>query len=231
MAQLVVRSGPRGARVYVRGVYRGKLPLARPLVVIPGPLQLEVLGDDGSRATRDFVLAARTLGTIDLTTPAPEPAAPPQTLPPPAPNPPASTPSAPAMPTAEQPVAGTPLGWVFIGTGAATVIAGAALIPIANGKIADARNALGGLCAVPAGSDACANARAGSQNDAQSEVNTIASWKAVRTGAFIGLGAGVVALGTGAFFVAQRSRPAHARLEPHFDFDRAHALLGVRGSF
>jgi hypothetical protein len=61
---------------------------------------------------------------------------------------------------------------------------------------------------MPPADDACPLAMAGQGAQGQSDVNGIASWKAARTGAWVGLGVGAAALATGATLelLAHRSR-------------------------
>jgi hypothetical protein len=205
--------GPSGATLSVNGVPRATLPLRRPLVVLAGHVSLEAAAG-GEHQSRELDLAPGARETADLT-PAPAPIeAPAPAAPAPANDVPPARPGAPVAtgPLATEPARGRGRAgpWVLIGTGAAFTVVGAILIPVSNGRIDQGRNALDDSCQIRNGPDACYRANAGYEQAAQDQVDSIATYKAVRTGAWIGVGAGAVALVTGIALAAHApaARPA-----------------------
>jgi len=84
------------------------------------------------------------------------------------------------------------------------------MVAVSYSRIDAERADLRGTCAVPSGSDACTNSKPGMDVAAQSDVDAIATWKAVRIGSWIGLGAGVVTAGYGVWALVHGGRPAEA---------------------
>ncbi|HEY4157184.1 MAG TPA: hypothetical protein VGM29_03770 [Polyangiaceae bacterium] len=202
MAHVSLR-GSAGAEVRVDGAPRGRLPLARPLTVFAGAVKLEVVELDGTRQARALTLRAQETQELDLSVgPLAANAAPPSATnstanaaPPSATN---STPAQSATPSA--PIA----GWVLLVSGGAVLTAGVVLLPVAQGKLGDARGELAGLCLVRAGSDACTTPQTGQRDAAQSQVDRIATWKAWRAGAWAGVGTGAALATTGLLLVLGR---------------------------
>jgi hypothetical protein len=205
MARLELR-GPAGLRVRVGGVDRGRLPLARPLVLFPGAVELELVAPDGRRTAQTASLSSGHLDVLELpsgglpaTSEPPPPVAPglgpsPPLAPAPAPftgdRPPPTTPPPP-------PGHSPPGAYWLAGVGLAIGAAAAVMIPVSSTQITNARADLARDCAVLSG-DGCKNIANGTtQAQVQSEVDAIATWKNVHTGAWIALGAGVVAAITG----------------------------------
>jgi hypothetical protein len=207
MARLELR-GPAGLRVRVGGVDRGRLPLARPLVLFPGAVELELVAPDGGRSAQIVSLSSGHLDVLELPSgglpapgaaptplpgvPAPSPLARDQTPPPPPPPPPGPPGHAPAA------------AYWLAGAGLAIGAAAAVMLPVSTSQIGTARANLKQDCGQPglsADGDSCPSPPAGTtqaqRNQLQSEVNTIATWKNVHTGAWIGVGAGLVAAITG----------------------------------
>jgi hypothetical protein len=91
-------------------------------------------------------------------------------------------------------------------------LGGAVLVPVANAQIKGRRSDLQQQCDVLDGSDACSNAKAGQVDAAQDSVDGIASWKAIRTGAWVGIGVGVAAAATGALLMLSSSSDDTATL-------------------
>jgi hypothetical protein len=200
--------GPPGATIYVAGRWRGRTPLARPIVVFNGPVHMQIAFGQGTNRTEDLVLPAGTLHVLRLWEPqvsSPGPAT--------VPVPPANEAVRPPSSTEER---GTnTLAWTLLGGGALLVAGGAVLVPVASSRIGDHRNDLASNCDQLSGEDACAHAKPNGQTAAQTAADGIATWKAVRTGAFVGLGVGAATLVAGvvALAAAPRSRSAHARAE------------------
>ncbi|HEY7371510.1 MAG TPA: hypothetical protein VIF57_04975, partial [Polyangia bacterium] len=219
MARLTVR-GPAGRVVNVAGVRRGRLPLQRPLVLFPGEVRLEVAGPGDTINSVTIRLRGGQVEVLDLDkqapaarppvaessapTPPPVAARPPpegdtDLLPLPPPGPPGSDGSSPRngpAPPDRPEVDVSSRGIWIAGIGATIAIAAAILLPVSSSHIQSDRDALPDLCYSPVVNDAClANPDKGSA--AQSLVDSIATWKAIRTGAFVGLGVGLAALAGG----------------------------------
>lgn len=214
--------GPPGAAIDVNGAPRGTLPLRRPLVVLAGHTKLEASSGQG-RWSAELDLPAGTHETADITRAAPRaytsalaPALPPPT------TAPTSALGVPGPTVSEPRPAPSKAGpWLLIGSGAALTVVSAILVPVSNGRIDSARRDLEISCAVPNGADACFSANPGYEQSAQDQVDSIATYKAVRMGAWIGLGAGSVALVTGVALAAHASatRPAPARRSARWDVE------------
>ena len=84
------------------------------------------------------------------------------------------------------------------------------MVAVSYSRIDAERADLRGTCAVLSGTDACTNSKPGMAAAAQSDVDAIATWKAVRIGSWIGLGAGVVTAGYGVWALVRGGRPAEA---------------------
>ncbi len=73
------------------------------------------------------------------------------------------------------------------------------------------RDRLRELCASPRGSDECNQAYTGKKLDAQDEVDSIATYKGLRTAGFVGLAVGVVAGGVGIALLSSSKEEPRAR--------------------
>ena len=94
-------------------------------------------------------------------------------------------------------------GWWLASAGAAVAAVAVALIPISSGRIEDDRKALVDECATPVLNDTCM-ALNGHREAAQSLSDSIATWKTVRTGAWVGIGVGLATVGAGLILRQQR---------------------------
>jgi hypothetical protein len=186
LARLEVR-GPPGARLSIAGVERGRLPLPRPLVLFPGEGEIQVAETGGRTSTVTFHLEAGKNDVLDLAAGLPgEPLSR------------AKPPIAPAAPPAPEPRKTSAAAWSLIVSGLAVAVAAAVFVPVSQGKIDDNRTTLAATCNAPPVDDVCATAMNGKRDAAQSSENAIATWKAVRVGAWIGFGVGAAAAVTGA---------------------------------
>ena len=84
------------------------------------------------------------------------------------------------------------------------------MVAVSYSRLDAERADLRGTCVVLSGTDACMNSKQGMEAAAQADVDAIATWKAVRIGSWIGLGAGVVAAGYGVWALVRDGRPAEA---------------------
>lgn len=240
MARLSVR-GPAGLRLRIGGVERGHLPLARPLVVFAGETRIEGIAGD-QHTIRTVSLASGQLEVIDLAVPSSTRTEAP-------PPPPRATvvrepflPTSIAPPTPMAPVVvassrGTTLGWALAGTGVGLGAFAAVLAGVAAQQASQARSDLTGPCAVIV-DDTCPTPRRGGTTAAQSLVNDIATWKAVSVGAWIGVGAGILAAGSGTALLWRggstsmpSSGPGVARWLPQMAVERTGASLVWAGGF
>lgn len=190
-------SGPAGAELWVGTRQRGTLPLGRPLVVFAGPNRVRV-AHAGREARAELTIAAGASARIDLAKLLATPEAPSTAAPTPEPPPPRAQPPKPATPR-ETPETddGRAHAWALLIGGAGTAVLGGAFAIGASSSIDTRRERLAELCAVQHDPDECTSAEPGQRDAAQSEVDAIATWKAVRIGGYIGLGVGAAAAGTG----------------------------------
>ena len=216
MGRVQVR-GPAGSDVWVAGRWRGSVPLQRPLVVFPGKRRFE-LRAAGDRTEREVGVTAGATVVVDFTTERPDTSG----VPDPKPD---------QRPVAVPPPRDDTLAWTLTIGGAGVTVIGAVSLGLSFGNLATHRDRLADLCATPNGTDACSAAKPGKKEAAQSEVDSIATWKAVRTGGYVGVGAGVLAAGAGLVMLLSRSEPRRA---PQAGFaawpTHGGAQLGVFGS-
>jgi len=251
MARLTVR-GPAGRVVNVAGVQRGRLPLPRPLVLFPGDARLEVAGPSGAIDSFTVRLRAGQVDELNVDRPTPAPQQPlaggdapppPKAVPPPtpeptiavAPQPPVATAQWPPKPalagpdaTAQEPEATVSSRGIWIASiGATVAIAAAILLPVSSSQIESDRATLARYCSMPPQNDTC-TANIGDGPMAQSAADSIATWKAIQTGAKIGIGVGVVAV-AGGLLLRWRdgAEPARARPALVFDAQSGRLQLGL----
>jgi hypothetical protein len=206
---------PAGAAVFVAERFRGRTPLARPVVVFGGQVRVRLALPNGENRIEDMSVPPGTLRVLRVG----PPAAPPANAAPPPPVAPSNVapPISPVAPTQAPTVApesgGRAAGFILVGTGAAIAVAGAVLVPVAASKIDGYRGDLAASCDIR-GDDTCVNAKSGQQQQAQDAVDGIATWKTVRTGAWIGVGAGAAAALVGVIALASgHGTPPHASAE------------------
>lgn len=195
--------GPAGAEVFIGTRQRGTLPLGRPLVVFAGKRRVRVVHGQREQVLEVDIAAGKQQGA-DFTPLFAEPAP----IAPPPPTPPPSSASKPEGPTV------TPLptddertlAWTLLIAGGGTAVIGLGFVIGASSSIDTRRERLAELCADPDGEDGCTTAQPGQREAAQSEVDSIATWKAVRIGGWVGLGVGAAAAGTGLVLLLGSSR-------------------------
>jgi hypothetical protein len=222
MARLDLR-GPAGARVRIAGVDRGRLPLRRPLVLFPGEVAIDVVDGDGRATPARARLEAGHLDVLEVAVARPPvPAAIAERAgAPPAGAPPPSPPS----PSARR------AGAWLIGAGAVLAVAAAVAVPVAQSRLDAHRTALQGECATALRDDFCEGVKTGELTAAQGDVDGIATWKAVRIGAWVGAGVGLGALATGLVLRftrgadGERAQASTATLSPLLASDAAGGRL------
>lgn len=254
LARLALR-GPSGTRVRVAGVDRGRLPLNRPLVLFPGDIRIDLIDASGAPASIGVHLQAGHLDVLDLARtppatvtperveqrPPPPPPPPPAVVPvEPPPRPPLPTRAAPEpeglppLPEPPAPDAGAEAsmrGWWLASAGVVVAAVAVALIPISSGRITDDRTALASECATPVLNDTCM-ALNGHREAAQSLSDSIATWKAVRTGAWVGIGVGLATVGAGLILRHSDQTTAAAGARPALVIDRdGHFTLGLAWTY
>jgi hypothetical protein len=126
----------------------------------------------------------------------------PPPTPAPAPVAPLAPVTAPARPAAAPMPAparqrGSALPWWLAGGGVVAGGTGAVLVLVAGADISSSRRELSTSCQVPDGVDACRHGRPGRVEDAQRQVDRIATWKGVRTGGWVAVGVGAASLAAG----------------------------------
>jgi len=207
MARLLV-TGPAGTELYIADMFRGRLPIDKPLIVFSGVVEVEARS--AHDATRHSVhLNPGALGTLSLEalaagktaeiTSADGPQRPEQKAREREPDRAASSSNGP---------------WILVSAGAGLALLGAVMVPVSNGRIDAARAELDPLCAVPDGPDSCLHAEPDRREAAQDRVDRIASWKAARVGAFVTAGVGTATLVSGIVMLVSRppSRPNPAAI-------------------
>jgi len=209
-------SGPAGARVSVNGAERGTLPLSAPLVVLAGDAVFDLaLGEahvsrrvtltGGERTTLDLEPSTETPPHADRSTETPPRDATEQsttTTDAPPPNP---VPGAAPFEVRSQSRTGA---WILIGVGGTATLVGAVVVPLAYNQIGNERDGLRATCDILSGLDTCVSAKPNLTTEAQDHVDAIATWKALRTAAWVSLGTGVVTLVTGIALGARSSKAA-----------------------
>lgn len=166
--------GPAGTIVVIQGHRRGVLPLTKPIVVFRGKSSVTLQMPDGSRVEREIDADGTALTTLDVTvTEKPVVVDRPQ-----------------FPPSSRLPVSHT-TEWILVGVGGGLMVTGFVGYLVSSSALTSKRGDLPDSCAVLDGSDACANPRLGRTSDAQSTVDSIATWKTMRVVSAIGAGVGL----------------------------------------
>jgi hypothetical protein len=241
MARLTVR-GRAGRLVNIAGIRRGRLPLARPLVLFPGEVRLDIVdptSTTGSIASVTIRVRGGQAETLDLDRmpqatkpPGGEAGAPPPVVAAPPVEPPAGeTAASPAVPLPPAPQAQpsdagpsppeagvSSRGLWIAGAGAVVTVAAVILLPVTSARLESDRSALMKECATPVVNDQCI-AMTDHGPAAQSLADSIASWKAIRIGAMVGIGVGVATVATGLILRYHDGADAAAVARPALVFD------------
>lgn len=190
MARVGVK-GPAGAELYVGARRRGTLPLASPLVVFAGNVRIRAVS--GAREVqKEVALAKGQNADLDLVS---DFSGPPANAPPPSTYTPPVFTHPPVTQRPPEPDRTAPLA-LTIGGASVTVISIGTLI-LSYSRLSTHRDRLKEVCAVPRGTDECDKANTGERAAAQDEVDSIATYRTVRTVSFVGMGVGLVAGGIG----------------------------------
>jgi hypothetical protein len=174
--------GPDRTEVRIAGRLRAHLPLSRPLVVFAGNSNVELsLGEQ--RVSRTAVVSAKSETFLDVrlafAASAPKPPVPkPAKVEPPPDPPPVTKPDTRVAP------------WL-LGVGIGVAAAGAVTVVLSSVTISGRRDDLASHCEIQDGSDGCRFATPALQGSAQSDVDALATWKAVRIAGWAGVGVGV----------------------------------------
>jgi hypothetical protein len=205
-------TGPAGAAILVGTRKRGNLPLTRALIVFAGTVRVTIT-HEGKTIEKTATVSAGTTSTVDFTEP-----------PPPPPKP--------ALPPAPPPVVDTPRRtseWTLVAIGGGVAALGAITWITAQRTIDLTRASLAETCAVRNG-DRCTETYPEYVSYAKSDVDRIASWKAVRASAIVTTAIGGLVIGYGLFrFASAPSRTA--ALMPRISVGATSVFLGVDGSF
>jgi hypothetical protein len=245
MSRVDVR-GPAGSRLRVRGIDRGQLPLEKPVYVLPGASEIELVTPANELIQRQPTLVAGQVEIVSLEKDETRGGNMTPTL--------RDSPKSEGHHTSESPRTQTPqtakpkihledrsdviatrrrTGWLLLGTGTAVGALSGIFIPTSASKIRTGRQALMDACDVQVdGPDSCANAKPGLQAEGQVASDSIAKWKAVRTSAWIGLATGILAAGTGATLLVT-SPSANDKLigAPKISFGRQSLVISLDGRF
>jgi tetratricopeptide (TPR) repeat protein len=197
MARVSV-TGPAGTELYVGARRRGSLPLSTPLVVFAGKVRIRALGA-GREIKRELELQKGQNAELDLEKELA--AAPPSSQPPPYTAPVFTHPPVTQNP---EPDRTAPLALTIGGASVAVLSIGT--LVLSYSQLSTHRDRLKEVCAVPRGDDECDQANTGERAAAQDEVDSIATYRTVRTIGFVGLGAGLVASGIGIAWLAGQSK-------------------------
>jgi hypothetical protein len=215
--------GEPGTVVAIGGLERTTLPAARPITAFAGLITLEVRDPKGTLRTRTVDGRAGQAVSVDVS--APEPPVP--TPPPPAaerpraqpqerraptptratPPTPSSVPGVTARRPRDGPSSSSALEMALVIGGSALAAASGTTLLVAYDRIDRTRKSLHGKCLVLRPEDQCDEALTlDLQRAAQDDVNTIATWKALRTTSLVGLGAGLGVVGLGVLIWATDTR-------------------------
>lgn len=221
VAALIV-TGPAGARVLVRGIERGQLPMARAIVVEAGVITLEVVLKTGRHILRTVNVEAGQQESLTFEEPPPEELA--------ASNPtgaPRSVPNADDHPSPGGPLTArqsqerssraeaTPsphrqLAWAILGSSSSVAALSVVSLIVSSKRLSDSRRDLFERCATQLGGpDTCAHAKAGQQDAAQSASDSIATWKAMRTGSWLSLSLGIAGMVTSVAWLSAGAPAQH----------------------
>jgi hypothetical protein len=198
MARVAVK-GPAGTEMYVGARRRGTLPLESPLVVFAGKVRLRAVS--GAREVqKELALTKGQKVDLDL---APEFSGPPASTPTPPPYTAPVFTQPPVTQKPPEPDRTAPLA-LTIGGASVTVISIGTLI-LSYSQLSTHRDRLKEVCAVPRGSDECDKANTGERAAAQDEVDSIATYRTLRTASFVGMGVGLVAGSIGIAWLSSTS--------------------------
>jgi len=234
--------GPDNTRVFVRGVERARLPLARFIFVQPGTIAFEAITESNEHITRILTLSAGQSESVSLNAgQSREESKPPADTQPAIHLPVSGTASGPFTPEREssgvvsfqyKPAPETPygssyperqMGWLLLSAGSTLSALSIAFVAISSHKVNGSRQALLDNCAVQVnGPDSCSHAKPGHLDDAQADSDSIATWESARTASWVGLGAGLSAVIAGTTLLSLPKPRAtgsaaipHLSIEPH----------------
>lgn len=235
---------PEGSRVFIRGIARGRTPLGRPLVVLPGAADIECRTTDNELLRGNVVLREGRQHVASLDRPSlPERAAPRRerllfeqrdaT---------ATHPSAAghgqAQPKgviveASRTTSTRRTAWTLVGAGSSLAVLGTVYAVIASSQMAEGVSALAGACAEQVdGPDSCKHAKPGQQAAAQSHSDSIATWRTARSVSYASAGLGLAAiLGGVAMFVGATQTTSVATSMPEIQLTPQQFSLHFRRRF
>jgi len=249
MARLVI-TGEAGIRIIIRGLERGQLPLARPIVVEPETSEVELVSAEGIITSQGVRLDPGQIGTLSFVAPDSNATSKADAhadttgrtglAEGPAPN--RRRPARPAPVSfgrnyarnrTERDVLHRNSGWVLLSAGTSLGALSVVSLMVSAHKVSESRRDLLHRCAEQTnGPDTCAHAQVGQLGAAQSASDAIATWKAVRTGSWLGLSLGIASVIGGAAWLgathsdmAKTARLPSILVAPH-DF-----RLSFQGSF
>ena len=221
-------TGPVGATITINGRFRGKVPVARPIVVFAGSVHVVVEGAKGTTIEDDVMTKPGETVTVDWT----EKLAPKVNDATTDAKPPAAKPPDREVPVEDLGGGARALGWTLLITGGSLAVAGGVTTIIAGGSLGSRRDSLADNCLVLNGTDSCPTAKPDRQADAKSDVDAIATWKGVRTAGIVSMGVGGTLAIVGLVrLLTAPNRPATAAWIPRVDVSSAGMSIGVGGAF
>lgn len=198
MARLLVKGLP-GMRVRVRGIERGTLPLAAPIILLAGETQLELVEASGMVEHRMIGLLAGKVSVLDLNQTHTAGQALQQTLPAASRDTPVAwSPRVQFVPTDDlrQPE-GDYSKW-FLGLGLGLALGSALILPVSYAKLGSKRRELSDACEVASSTiNGCAAAKPGRYETALELAADIARWRTLRAVSWTALGVGAASAGFG----------------------------------
>jgi hypothetical protein len=228
----IAPQGPPGAIISINGRIRGKVPVARPIVVFAGSVHVAVSDGKGKTITDDLVIAPGETANVDWT----------DKLAPKASDKGEATGGGkPAkkdevadreVPVEDLGAGARTLGWTLIVAGGSLAVAGGVTTVIASSSLSSRRDSLADNCLVLNGTDSCPTAKPDRQADAKSDVDAIATWKGARTAGVVALGAGatLAAVGLVRLLTAPKA-PQTTAIIPRLDVSAGGVSFGFTGAF
>jgi hypothetical protein len=186
MARIEV-SGAQGTRLRIRGLHRGTLPLAKPIVTSSGFTEVEVVDSNGVRLnTHSLSLAPGETKVLHLD-PVPNEigtqVAPPPTVPI------RISSAGPSGHYSNDSVRSTGIWMASAGLG--LLVSSALFLPMSYSMLGSKRESLRNACDVPSNArDGCQNSRPGRYDEALALADDISRWKTVRAVAWTGVAIG-----------------------------------------
>lgn len=207
LASLLVQ-GKSGTQLRLRGVWRGSLPLARPVLVTPGEVPLELLDEQGVRV-QFYALELKPGDQRVLTA----------TLPAPDPGLSSRRELTTSRPRPRQATRGESFSqttaWGLLASGAGLAVSSTVAFGVTHFKLLSQREQLRLVCNVRSATsaDGCEHTVPGKYEAGLELSESVARWRTARAVSLVGLGAGAIAATTG-WVLFERSSNPRVRAQP-----------------